>query len=66
MKNWLKNSYILLNSFWNKANGNDCYQKYLSESHKSDCHKDPQKYLSKKDFFVKKQQEKWNKINRCC
>ena len=45
--------------YW-KLNGDLEYQKYLQSNHHD------HKPLNKKDFFLKKEQEKWGKINRCC
>ena len=43
--------------------GNNEYQKYLD--HQKQFYPS-QKPLNKQQFFAKKEQEKWNKINRCC
>jgi uncharacterized short protein YbdD (DUF466 family) len=46
-----------------KLSGKDRYQKYLK--HFKQNHPD-QTALTKQQFFAQKEQEKWNKINRCC
>ncbi len=50
-------------NFLDKINGNAEYKKYLKHF-KHHHHGD--KALSKQEFFAKKEQEKWGKINRCC
>ena len=52
MKNFLKNLY-------RKLNGDAEYQKYLEQNHQH-------KPLNKKEYFLKKEEDKWGKINRCC
>ncbi|MFT6332260.1 MAG: uncharacterized short protein YbdD (DUF466 family) [Lentimonas sp.] len=52
-----------LASFIAYFNGNLEYQKYLMNS--KEFHP-KQKILNKKDFFLRKEKEKWSKINRCC
>jgi len=49
-----------LKNLYRKLNGDLEYQKYLHSNHQG------HKPLNKKDFFLKKEQEKWEKINRCC
>ena len=47
----------------NYLDGDFAYQNYLRhlrESHKM------QKALDKKSFLRRREQEKWNKVNRCC
>jgi len=51
----------ILKNWWRKINGEAEYQKYLLEHKKSE-----HKPLSKKEFFLQKEQKKWGKINRCC
>jgi uncharacterized short protein YbdD (DUF466 family) len=53
----------MLKSLISKLNGNSEYRKYL-EHFNQNHHQ--QKPLNKKQFFTKKEQEKWSKINRCC
>ena len=43
--------------------GNDQYQKYLNHLKQFHPSQNP---LSKRQFYAKKEQEKWDKINRCC
>jgi uncharacterized short protein YbdD (DUF466 family) len=52
-----------LKSLFNVVSGNKEYQKYLTHLKKIHPSKKP---LNKKEFFAKKEQEKWSKINRCC
>lgn len=47
------------NIYW-RLNGDLEYQKYLQSNHHH------HQILSRKDFFLKKENEKWEKINRCC
>ncbi len=44
-------------------NGDFAYNKYLTHHYKNHQKLKP---LSKKDFLRKKQQYKWNNVNRCC
>jgi uncharacterized short protein YbdD (DUF466 family) len=44
-------------------NGNSEYKKYLRHFNE---HHPKQTPLTKQQFFAKKEQEKWSKINRCC
>jgi len=46
-----------------KLNGNNQYQKYLHHFQEQHPSQNP---LTKQQFFAKKEQEKWSKINRCC
>jgi uncharacterized short protein YbdD (DUF466 family) len=49
--------------FFSKLNHNQEYQGYLAHLKQ---HHPKQKPLNKRQFFAKKEQEKWSKINRCC
>lgn len=49
-----------LKNLYQRLNGDAEYQKYLQSNHNNHSP------LNKKDFFLKKEQEKWGKINRCC
>ncbi|MDG2253145.1 MAG: CstA-like transporter-associated (seleno)protein [Methylophilaceae bacterium] len=51
--------------FIRALSGDDAYEMYLSNFTicKNHSSKTP---LSRKDFYNKQLQEKWNKINRCC
>lgn len=54
----------LVRNFWEiiKSCSTDSkYKKYLQHRHHHQ-----EKPLSKKDFFAREEQQKWNKINRCC
>jgi uncharacterized short protein YbdD (DUF466 family) len=44
-------------------NGDKQYQKYLRHFNEQHTAQTP---LTKRQFFAKQEQEKWNKINRCC
>lgn len=50
-------------SFIKSLNGNNQYQRYLRHLKQSHPHRTP---LTKQQFFAKKEQDKWSKINRCC
>jgi uncharacterized short protein YbdD (DUF466 family) len=54
---------IGIRRLFNIVNGNQEYQKYLTHLKASHLNQKP---LNKKEFFAKKEQEKWSKINRCC
>jgi len=60
MKNKWRDS---IKNFIDKIDGGDQYKKYLKHFYKN--HKN-QTALSKKQFFAKKEIDKWSKINRCC
>ena len=51
----------IIRKWWKNLNGETEYQKYLLQ-HKDSDHE----ILSKKQFFLQKEQKKWGKINRCC
>jgi len=42
-------------------NGDFAYENYL-KTHQKSC----EKILTKKEFLLNKQEEKWKKVNRCC
>jgi uncharacterized short protein YbdD (DUF466 family) len=45
--------------------GDDAYEVYLK--HYKDCEKNKKnKLLSRQEFYVRKLEEKWSGINRCC
>ena len=46
-----------------ELSGDDAYQRYLA--HHAASHADTP-LLSRKEFFVLRQQQKWNGIRRCC
>jgi uncharacterized short protein YbdD (DUF466 family) len=49
--------------------GDDAYERYLkhfAEHHQFDCTHACEKPLSRKAFFKKWQNEKWNGVKRCC
>jgi uncharacterized short protein YbdD (DUF466 family) len=55
-----------LKIFWRmvrRLSGDDAYERYLQ--HHSECHQ-AETPLSKKAFFKKWQDEKWDGIRRCC
>ena len=43
--------------------GDDAYERYMA--HHAACHADDAP-LSRKEFFQRNQQQKWNGIKRCC
>jgi len=46
-----------------ELSGDDAYERYLA--HRNVCHADIAP-LSRKEFFQRDQQQKWNGIKRCC
>jgi len=55
--------------FLRRLSGDDAYERYLkyfAEHHLSDCSHGCEKPLSRKAFFKKWQDEKWNGVKRCC
>ena len=46
-----------------ELSGDDAYERYLA--HRTVCHADSAP-LSRKEFFQRDQQQKWNSIKRCC
>ncbi len=57
MKKFLNFLKLILQSL----NGDFAYENYL-KTHFAKDHK----VLSKKEFLLKRQEEKWKKVNRCC
>lgn len=57
MKKFLKFLRLVLQSL----NGDFAYENYL-KTHSANC----EKLMSKKEFLLNKQEEKWKKVNRCC
>jgi uncharacterized short protein YbdD (DUF466 family) len=61
-----------LHFFWQcvrHLSGDDAYERYLkhfAEHHQFDCTHACEKPLSRKAFFKKWQNEKWNGVKRCC
>ena len=56
----------LLRHCWKRIrelSGDDAYERYLA--HHTACHTDIAP-LSRKEFFRRDQQQKWNSIKRCC
>lgn len=57
---------VLLLRGWHalrELSGDNAYELYLK--HHASCHTDTPA-LSRKDFFLRQQQQKWNGIKRCC
>jgi len=57
---------INLSHFWlriRELSGDDAYERYLAHHHI--CHAEVAP-LSRKEFFQRDQQQKWNSIKRCC
>ena len=46
-----------------QLSGDDAYERYLA--HHTACHADAPR-LSRKDFFLRQEQQKWGGIKRCC
>ena len=46
-----------------EATGDDAYERYLA--HHNIAHAG-QQCLTRREFFVRRQQEKWSKVSRCC
>lgn len=46
-----------------QLSGDDAYERYLA--HHAACHTDTAP-LSRKEYFQRQQQQKWNGIRRCC
>ena len=61
--NHLKRS---LNQLWRsirQLSGDDAYERYLA--HHTACHPEAPR-LSRRDFFLRQQQQEWGGIKRCC
>lgn len=48
--------------FLKEISGENEYQKYLSSNSKLN----KEEIMSSKEFYMKRLNQKWNKINRCC
>ena len=46
-----------------EVTGDDAYERYLA--HHNVAHAG-QQCLTRREFFVRRQQEKWSKVSRCC
>ena len=46
-----------------RLSGDDAYERYLA--HCAACHKDASR-LSRREFFLRREQQKWGGIKRCC
>lgn len=46
-----------------QLSGDDAYERYLA--HCTTCHADEPK-LSRREFFLRQEQQKWGGIKRCC
>lgn len=55
----MKNFFEFLALIKKSLNGDFAYENYLA-------HHKGEKTLDKKSFLLKRQKEKWKKINRCC
>jgi len=59
-------------TFWQllrRLSGDDAYERYIAhfaEHHQHEGIHVCEKPLTKKAFFKKRQDERWNGINRCC
>jgi len=60
---YFKKLYKTISNLISFINGDFAYNNYLIHHYKN--HK-KLKPLTKKDFLRKKQQNKWNNVNRCC
>ena len=49
--------------FVRRLSGDDAYERYLA--HHAACHAEMPP-LSRKEYFQRQQQQKWNGIRRCC
>ena len=49
--------------FVRQLSGDDAYERYLA--HHAACHADTPP-LSRKEYFQRLQQEKWDGVRRCC
>ena len=63
LQNNFKNTFKFIILLRDYINGNFAYENYLRHYKKHHPH---EKTLSKKDFLHQFQNDKWNKINRCC
>jgi uncharacterized short protein YbdD (DUF466 family) len=55
--------------FLRRLSGDDAYERYLNhfaKHHLSDCAHNCENPLTRKAFFKKWQDEKWNGVKRCC
>lgn len=63
----IKNLIKKLKSLVKKISGEAEYQKYLKHYKKHHTQKPhSHKPLTKQEFFAKKEDGKWQKVNRCC
>ena len=46
-----------------EVTGDNAYERYLA--HHNIAHAG-QQYLTRREFFVRRQDEKWSKVSRCC
>lgn len=59
LKIWLRRGWLRIR----ELSGDDAYERY--HAHHVACHGDTAP-LSRKEFFQRDQQQKWNSIKRCC
>ncbi len=55
-----------LEKFWRVLRelvGDDAYERYYAHHQRHHAFESP---LSRRDYYVRNQQEKWNGIKRCC
>ncbi len=58
------NMFNYLIKFWQfirTISGDNAYEQYLNNNGSS-----APRILSRQEFFILKENQKWNKINRCC
>lgn len=56
----------LLKPFWNfvrQVSGDDAYERYLAHQR---AHHSDTRPMTRREYFKRRQDEKWNKISRCC
>lgn len=61
-KMW-RDNFKKLWAFIREISGDDAYERYLH--HQQQCHPDAP-VLTRKAFFEEREQQKWNRIKRCC
>ena len=59
LKTWLRRCWKAIR----QLSGDDAYERYLA--HHAACHAEASP-LSRKDFFLRQQQQQWTGIKRCC
>jgi uncharacterized short protein YbdD (DUF466 family) len=59
----LQNSFRQIWQWLRAVSGDDAYERYLAHHH--NCHPDNTP-LDRRAFFLREQQRKWGKLNRCC